>query len=71
MLPKEDEKLPFTRHVVCSMKHFDIIKDFIVIVFMWSQKVIISDPECKLIVGAVDVIKAICWSVRSLVSSVC
>ena len=69
-MPKEDEKLPFTGYIVCTMKHFNIIKDFIVIVFMWSQKVIISDPERKFIVGTVNVIKTICWSIRSLVSTI-
>ena len=37
---------------------------------MWSEKVIISNPESQVIACAVDVIKTVCRPVRSLVSTV-
>ena len=37
---------------------------------MWSQKVIVSNPECKIVVGSVDVIKAVGWAVIGFISSV-
>lgn len=38
--------------------------------FMRSEKVVVSHPESQIIVGAIDVVKAICHSVRSLISTV-
>lgn len=66
-MAKEDEKLPFTRHVVSATKHFYIIENLIFIMLMRSEKVIISNPESQVIVGAVDVVKAVRVVVRSLV----
>lgn len=37
---------------------------------MRSQKVIVSNPEYKIVVGSVDIIKAIGWAVRGFISSV-
>ena len=38
---------------------------------LWRpEKVKISNPEHKVIVGAVDVIKAVCMAVRSFISTV-
>ena len=37
---------------------------------MWPEKVIIGNPESQVIVGAVDVIKTVCRSVRSLIGTV-
>ena len=65
LLAKEDEKLPLARHVVGALQHFHLVKDFVVIVFMWAQKVVVSDPECQVIVGPVDVVKAVCTGWRS------
>ena len=47
-----------------TLQHFHLVKDFVVIVFMWAQKVVVSDPECQVIVGPVDVVKAVCMTVR-------
>ena len=38
--------------------------------FMWSEKVVVSHPESQVIVGAVDVVKAVCYTVRSFISTV-
>ena len=37
---------------------------------MGAQKVVVSNPESQVIVGAVDVVKAVCMAVRSLISTV-
>ena len=70
LLAKEDEKLPFTRHVVSALQHFHFVEDFIVIVFVWTKEVIVSNPESKVIVGTVDVVKAVCVTVSSLIGAV-
>ena len=57
LLSKENEKLPFARHVVGAFEHLHFIEDFISGMFMWSEKVIISNPESQVIACAVDVIK--------------
>ncbi len=70
LLPKEDKKLPLAGHVVSALQHFYFVEDFISIVFMRSEKVVVSNPERKVIVGAVHVIKAVCMPVRSLIGAV-
>lgn len=37
---------------------------------MRAEEVIVSDPEGKVIAGAVDVVKTVCMAVRSLISAV-
>ena len=37
---------------------------------MWAQEVIVGDPEGKVIVGAVDVVKPICMAVRGFIGAV-
>ena len=37
---------------------------------MWTQEVIVSDPERQIIVGTVDVVEPICMAVRSFISTV-
>ena len=37
---------------------------------MWAQEVIVGNPEGKIIVGAVDVVKPICMPVRSFIGAV-
>lgn len=38
--------------------------------FMRSEKVVVSHPESQVIVGAIDVVKAVCHSVRGFISTV-
>ena len=70
LLTEEDEKLPLAGHVVSAPQHFHFVEDFIFIVFMRPEKVVVSNPEHKVIVGAVDVVKAVCMTVRSLIGAV-
>ena len=70
LLAKEDEQLPFARHVVRTLQHFHLVEDFVLIVLVWAQEVIVGDPEGKVIVGAVDVIKAVRVAVGSLIGAV-
>lgn len=37
---------------------------------MWAQKVVVSDPESQVVVGAVNVIKAVCVTIRYLIGTV-
>lgn len=37
---------------------------------MWTQEIIVSDPECQIIVSIVDVVEPICMVVRSFISTV-
>ena len=37
---------------------------------MWAKKVVVGNPKGQVIVGTVDVIKSVGWSVRLFISSV-
>lgn len=69
-MSEENEKLPFTWHIVGPFEHLNLIQDFISGMFMWPEKVIIGNLESQVIVGTVDVIKTVRRSVRSLVCTV-
>ena len=45
LLSKENEQLPFGRHIVCMFQHFNFVENRIFVVFMWTEKVVISNPE--------------------------
>ena len=62
LLAKEDEELPLARHVVGPLEHLYFVKNIIMIVFVWAQEIIVGDPESQIIVGAFDVVKAVCFS---------
>ncbi len=64
MLTEEDEELPFAGHVISALQHFHFIEDFVASVFVWAQEVVVSNPESQVIVGAVDVVEAVCMAVR-------
>ncbi len=67
LLAEENEELPFAGHVVSALQHLYFVEDVVSIVFMRAQEVIVSDPERRIVVGAVDVVKAVCMAVRSLI----
>ena len=62
--------MPFAGHVVGTLEHFYFIEDFIACMLMWTQEIIVSDPECQIIVSIVDVVEPICMVVRSFISTV-
>ncbi len=70
LLAKEDEKLPFARHIVGVLQHPHFVEDFVFIVFVWTQEVVVGDPQGKVIVCAVDAVKAVCMAVGGLVGAV-
>ena len=49
LLAEKDKKLPLARHVVSALQRFHFIEHFIFIVFMGSEKVVVSNPERKVI----------------------
>lgn len=63
LLAEVDKKLLFARHVVGTLQHFHLVKDFVFVVFVWAQKVVVSNPESQVIVRPVDVVKAVCMAV--------
>ena len=69
-MAKEDEKLPFTGHVVSTLQHFHFVENFVFIVFMRAKKVVVSDPEGKVIARTVDVVKTVCVTVRSFIGAI-
>ncbi len=69
-MAKENEELPFPGHVVGAMEHFYIIKHLIMVMLVWTQEVVISNPESQVIVGTFDVVKAVRFPVRNLVGTV-
>ena len=70
LLAKEDEELPLARHVVGTLEHLYFVKNFKMIVFVWAQEVIVGNPESQIIVGTFDVVKAVCFPVRSFIGPV-
>lgn len=70
LLAEENKKLPLARHVISALQHFYLVEYFIVVMFMGPEEVVISNPESQVIVGTVDVIKAVCVTVRSLIGAV-
>ena len=44
LLSEEDEQLPLAGHVVCTLQHFHLVEDFVAIVLMRAEEVVISDP---------------------------
>ncbi len=70
MLTKEDEKLPLAWHVVGTLQHFHLVEDFVFVMLVWAQKVVVSDPESQVIISPFDVVKAVCMTVRSLIGAV-
>lgn len=69
-MAKEDEQLPLARHVVSTLEHFHFVKHFVFIVFVRAQEVVVGNPESQVIVGTFDVVKAVCFPVRSLIGSI-
>lgn len=45
LLAKIDQKLPFARHVVGSLEHFNLVQDSIPVMFVWTKEVIVGYPE--------------------------
>ncbi len=45
LLPEEDEQLPFARHVVSALQHLHFVEDFVFIVFVRAQEVIVKRPR--------------------------
>ena len=43
-MSQKDKQLPFTWHIVSLIQHIDLIQDLILIVFMWTQEIIVSNP---------------------------
>lgn len=45
LLTEEDKELPFARHVVGTLQDIYFIEDFVVVMLMGPEKVVISNPE--------------------------
>ena len=46
------------------------VEDLVALMFMRPEKVVVSYPESKIIACAIDAVKAVCLTVRSLISTV-
>ena len=69
-MAKEDKQQPLARHVVSTLEHFHLVKNFVFIVFVRAQEVVVGNPESQVIVGTFDVVEAVCFPVRSLIGPV-
>ena len=58
LLAQEDEQLPLAGHVVSIFQMLYFIENTIVVVLMWPEEVIISDPEGNIVVGTFIVVIA-------------
>ena len=70
LLTKEDKQLPLAWHVVSTLEHFHFVKNFIFIVLVRAQEVVVGNPESQVIACAFDVVKPVCFPVRSLIGPV-
>ncbi len=53
---QQDQELPLPRHVVSTLQHIDWIEHPVVAVLMGTEEVVVSDPECHVIVGAIIIV---------------
>ena len=67
LLAKEDEKLPFTGHVISALENLDFVERLVLIMFMGRCSKQTRVPGHN---WAVDVVKNVCMAVRSLISAV-
>ena len=44
LLAEEDEKLPFSRHVISAFEHFYFVQYFVADMLVWAEKVVVSNP---------------------------
>lgn len=56
LLAEQDQELPLPRHVVSTLQHIDLIEHPIVVVLMGTEEVVVGDPECHVIVGAIIIV---------------
>ena len=70
LLAEIDHDLPFVRHEIRFLELGHFVQDFETVVRMWTQEVVISDPQTKVRVGTVDPIKTIGGTIGSFVSPV-
>ena len=56
LLAEQDQELPLPRHVVSTLQHIDWIEHPVVVVLMGTQEVVVGDPECHVIVGAIIIV---------------
>ena len=70
LLSEEDEQLPFAWHIVGTQQNFHFVEDFVFVMLMGTQEVVVGDPQGKVIVCAVDAVKAVCMAVGGLVGAV-
>ena len=70
LLAEEDEELPSARHIVGALQHLHFVEDFVSVVLMGAQEVVVGDPQGKVIVCAVDAVKAVRMAVGGLVGAV-
>lgn len=70
LLAQKDQKLPFARHVISALQHVHLVKHMVVVVLVGTQKVVVSNPQGKVIARTVDVIKAVGFPVGGFVGAV-
>ncbi len=70
LLPNKDKELPFARHIVSTVKHFNIVQNFVMVMFVRPQKVIISSPKSQVIIRTIIVVKTVCWAIRGFIGTV-
>ena len=64
LLSEQDQEPPFARHIVRTFQNVHLIEHLIMVVLVWAQEVVVSNPECHVIVCAIVIIIAAADSVR-------
>ena len=63
LLSEQDQEPPFARHIVRTFQNVHLIEHLIMVVLVWAQEVVVSNPECHVIVCAIVIIIAAADSV--------
>ena len=56
LLSEVDKQLPFAWHVSGVFKHINFVKHFVVVVFVWTKEVVVSNPQSYVVVGTFVVV---------------
>ena len=70
LLTETHEDLPFPGHCFGGAQFQDRIQYLVMVMHVWSQEVVIGDPQGQIVVCAFDSIEAVCVTVRRFIGAV-
>ena len=64
LLSKVNQKLPFTRHVISPFQHLYLVQNTIILLFVWTEEIVINNPKRNIVVGTIEIVVATAYPVR-------